>query len=258
MNNFIREHTYAFLLTVEKFRSFYPADFQPTWIRTTTIPVTAKFPVESFDKKVIEDLFDEVETIDMGKNQIWRRVHNNFMHSVSIGFTDHLSDKAIKVFCNGSVQICGGCDLFDAYDAICQTTDFLNTIYAEQFDHRTIDFQVNNINSTYSLGYTINILELTMCFAECSIFRSVEFNPDRYSAVKIKFRPAEDMKAVVVSIFGTGSVIITGARTLKEIVFAYNIINHHIITHREKLLVKPHKTPPPTVRIDLSISLYFH
>jgi hypothetical protein len=36
------------------------------------------------------------------------------------------------------------------------------------------------------------------------------------------------MKEITTSIFGTGKIIITGAETLKEIAFAYNIINQHI------------------------------
>src|SRR5210317_1163236 len=56
----------------------------------------------------------------------------------------------------------------------------------------------------------------------------VSFEPDRYSAVKIKFKPSEDMKEITCSIFSTGKIIITGAETLKEIAFAYNIINQHI------------------------------
>ena len=59
----------------------------------------------------------------------------------------------------------------------------------------------------------------------------VSFEPDRYSAVKVKFKPAEDMKEVTTSIFSTGKVIITGAETFKEIAFAYNIINQHINTN---------------------------
>ncbi len=36
------------------------------------------------------------------------------------------------------------------------------------------------------------------------------------------------MKEITTSIFSTGKIIITGAETLKEIAFGYNIINHHI------------------------------
>jgi TATA-box binding protein (TBP) (component of TFIID and TFIIIB) len=67
-------------------------------------------------------------------------------------------------------------------------------------------------------------------FEKYSDVFKVSFEPDRYSAVKVKFKPAEDMKEVTTSIFSTGKVIITGAETFKEIAFAYNIINQHINT----------------------------
>ena len=67
-------------------------------------------------------------------------------------------------------------------------------------------------------------------FEKYSDIFKVSFEPDRYSAVKVKFKPAEDMKEVTTSIFSTGKVIITGAETFKEIAFAYNIINQHINT----------------------------
>jgi TATA-box binding protein (TBP) (component of TFIID and TFIIIB) len=65
-------------------------------------------------------------------------------------------------------------------------------------------------------------------FEEYDDIFKVSFEPDRYSAVKIKFKPAHDMKEITCSIFSTGKIIITGAETLKEIAFAYNIINQHI------------------------------
>ena len=70
----------------------------------------------------------------------------------------------------------------------------------------------------------------------------VTFDPDRYSAVKIKFKPASDMKQVTVSIFSTGKIIVTGAQTLQEIAYAYNIINRHIISGAKKIKVSPTDT----------------
>jgi TATA-box binding protein (TBP) (component of TFIID and TFIIIB) len=58
----------------------------------------------------------------------------------------------------------------------------------------------------------------------------VSFEPDRYSAVKMKFRPAADMKEVTASVFSTGKIIVTGAETLKEIAFAYNILGTHMMS----------------------------
>jgi len=91
-------------------------------------------------------------------------------------------------------------------------------------------FRVVMINSNFSLNWNINLMKTANHFENYSGVFKVSFEPDRYSAVKVKFKPAEDMKEVTASIFSTGKVIITGAETFKEIAFAYNIINQHINT----------------------------
>ena len=58
----------------------------------------------------------------------------------------------------------------------------------------------------------------------------VTFDPDRYSAVKVKFVPGPGMKQVTASIFSTGRIIVTGAQTLAEIAGAYEILNKNIDT----------------------------
>jgi TATA-box binding protein (TBP) (component of TFIID and TFIIIB) len=68
----------------------------------------------------------------------------------------------------------------------------------------------------------------------------VTFDPDRYSAVKVKFMPKPDQKQVTASIFSTGKIIVTGAQTLDEIAGAYETINRIITTDA---LVKPVAVP---------------
>jgi TATA-box binding protein (TBP) (component of TFIID and TFIIIB) len=89
-------------------------------------------------------------------------------------------------------------------------------------------FRVVMINSNFSLNHNVNLIKVTNWFERYNDIFKVSFEPDRYSAVKIKFKPAHDMKEITCSIFSTGKIIITGAETLKEIAFAYNIINQHI------------------------------
>jgi len=52
----------------------------------------------------------------------------------------------------------------------------------------------------------------------------VSFNPETYSAVKIKFVPGAGMKQITASIFSSGKIIITGAVNLMEILAAYKFI----------------------------------
>jgi len=68
----------------------------------------------------------------------------------------------------------------------------------------------------------------------------VTFDPDRYSAVKLKFTPREGQKQVTASIFSTGKIIVTGAQTLDEIAGAYELINNTIDA---SILVKPVAEP---------------
>ena len=56
----------------------------------------------------------------------------------------------------------------------------------------------------------------------------VSFDPDRYSAVKVKFEPSPGMKSVTASIFSTGKIIVTGAQKLEEIALAYKVLNEHL------------------------------
>ena len=84
------------------------------------------------------------------------------------------------------------------------------------------------INSNFSLNYNINLRLVCQEFSKYQDTFKVSFEPDRYSAVKVKFKPAEDMKEITTSIFGTGKIIITGAQTLREIADAYRIINDTI------------------------------
>lgn len=68
------------------------------------------------------------------------------------------------------------------------------------------------------------------------------FSEDKYAAVKIKFKPAEDMKSLTASVFGTGKVILSGAETLKEIAFGYNTLVHFM--NMNETVLEDHQDDP--------------
>ena len=168
----------------------------------------------------------------------WNLKPTTFYNQITLGYTDQYSTKSVKVFPNGSVQVAGCADLFDCRRVIKQLTFILNTVLEIQIPSN--GFRVVMINTNFSLNYNINLMETARVFGENKVFASVTFDPDRYSAVKIKFKPSENMKQVTTSIFSTGKIIVTGAETLKEIAFAYNMINQHINAHKD--VVKVSKT----------------
>ena len=91
----------------------------------------------------------------------------------------------------------------------------------------TADASVKMINTNFSLNSSVNLNKVIAKFSARAGFK-VTFDPDRYSAVKVKFMPKPDQKQVTASIFSTGKIIVTGAQTLDEIAGAYETINNTI------------------------------
>lgn len=229
----VANNTFSYLLTLDEFRNKYTVNFCPSWIKITTITMVSKY-IQEIDIPKLKEVFNEEKEIHLrmkgenGEGFIWTMKPTTFYNQITLVYKDFNSTKSIKVFPNGSLQVAGCSDLFDCKKIISQLSHLFE-IYLGNESFVPIDsFRVVMINSNYSLNYNINLLETVAQFEKYPDIFKVSFEPDRYSAVKIKFKPAQDMKEITTSIFSTGKIIITGAETLKEIAFAYNIINQHI------------------------------
>jgi len=253
MNKFADNHTFNYLATLGEFRKSYPMDHRPSWVKITTITIISKFE-QDIDIHKLRSKLQEIGPIHVrAKGSTfegfeWKLKPTTFYNQVTLGYIDQYSTKSIKVFPNGSIQVAGCSDLFDCRRVITQLSFILKTVL--EVDIPSNGFRVVMINTNFSLNYNINLMETARLFGENKIFTSVTFDPDRYSAVKIKFKPAEDMKQVTASIFSTGKIIVTGAETLKEIAFAYNVINQHIHTHKDQIKVSK------TVNTDVFDTVY--
>ena len=239
-SKFADNHTFNYLMTIGYFRENFPEEHRPSWVKITTITIISKF-VQEIDIHKLRNRLQEMGTIKIRvcgstfDGFEWKLKPTTFYNQVTLGYTDQYSTKSVKVFPNGSVQVAGCSDLFDCRNIIKQLTFILNTVL--ETDVASNGFRVVMINTNFSLNYNINLMETARVFNSEPVFTSVTFDPDRYSAVKIKFKPAADMKQVTASIFSTGKIIVTGAETLKEIAFAYNIINQHINAHKDRVKV---------------------
>ena len=238
----IANNTFSYLLTLDEFRSKMPDEYKPSWIKITTITVISKFERE-IDIKKLREVFEENGSIKLRRvgsdfdGFEWKIKPTTFYNQITLTYEDQYSVKSVKIFPNGSIQIAGASDLLDAKRIITQLEYLFKICIGLEKPTPLDSFRVVMINSNFSLNYNVNLMEVAQHFENHSDIFKISFEPDRYSAVKIKFRPAEEMKEITTSIFSTGKVIITGAETLKEIVFAYNIINQHI-NQNEKIRVK--------------------
>jgi|TARA_B110000971_G_C20028188_1_gene509963 TATA-box binding protein (TBP) (component of TFIID and TFIIIB) len=229
----IANNTFSYILTQNEFRDSYPENIRASRIKLTTITMISSFS-KHIDVERIRNIFEQVKDINLHRANLtdnkpitWHLKPSTFYNQITLTYDDGHSTKSIKIFPNGSIQVAGCEDLFNCTYVISGLVHIL-----QEFDKEIIPpadtFRVVMINSNFSLNYNINLIKTTEHFEKYSDVFKVSFEPDRYSAVKVKFKPAEDMKEITTSIFGSGKIIITGAETLKEIVFAYNIINQHI------------------------------
>ena len=74
--------------------------------------------------------------------------------------------------------------------------------------------------------------------------KSAEYNPDKYPAVNIKFRPLESSidssKDITICVFNPGSVIVTGKKDFKHIKEGYDYINNIINNyHKDIIYLRP-------------------
>ena len=237
----VANNSFSYILSLDEFRSSFPEELRPSWVKITTITIISKFPT-TIDICKLRSRLEHVGQVTLkradakySKGFTWRLNNTTaFYNQITLKCED-VSTKSVKLFSNGSVQIAGARDLFDCKRIISQLS-WICKKFANIADPPK-DFRVVMINSNFSLNSTLNLMSVAKHFSQASLFKTT-FQPDRYSAVKIKFKPAEDMKEITCSIFSTGKIIITGAETLKEIAFGYNVIVSHI-NERMDLRVAP-------------------
>ena len=238
MYSSIANNSFSYLLTIDAFRNDLPEDIRPSWIKITTITMVSNF-IQNIDIKRLRAVFEEIGTYKMKRSGTttdgfeWKLKPTTFYNQVTLTYHDSYSTKSVKVFPNGSIQVAGCCDLFDCKRIITQLIHIFKVFLNLEIKVPIDSFRVVMINSNFSLNYNINLMKVSDWFERYNDIFKVSFEPDRYSAVKVKFKPAHEMKEITCSIFSTGKIIITGAETLKEIAFAYNIINQHINENSE-------------------------
>ena len=243
----MNEPTFQYIRNLNAIRSRLIQDTarpEPSWVRITTITMCSKFLQEIDLKKFRENFTKMGGSITVRRRGSrfrgfeWKMKETAFYNQVTIGYDDAYSRKSIKLFPNGSIQVAGCSDLFDCRRILKQLAFILKVVLELDELPPTQDASVKMINTNFSLNSSVNLHKVIQKFSSPSF--KVTFDPDRYSAVKVKFCPKPDQKQVTASIFSTGKIIVTGAQTLDEIAGAYETINKVITTDA---LVKPVAEP---------------
>lgn len=225
----------------------------PSWVRITTITMCSKF-LEAIDLPKFRENFRKLETVyvrpkgSRSRGFAWKMKETAFYNQVTIGYEDHSSRKSIKLFPNGSIQVAGCADLFDCRRILKQLSFILMVVLGKEAVVPVDEVSVKMINTNFSLNSSVNLLKIIGKLSKAAPGQDsaspsfkVTFDPDRYSAVKVKFVPKPGQKQVTASIFSTGKIIVTGAQTLDEIAEAYSILNQNL--RDPAILIKPSAQP---------------
>ena len=227
--------TFDYILKLNAIRTALLADPnrpEPSWVRITTITMISKFQT-GIDLPKFRENFTKLESVRVRpvgstcSGFEWRMKDTAFYNQVTIGYVDHYSRKSIKIFPNGSIQVAGCSDLFDCKRVLRQLSFIMQVVLELDAPVPTDPPAVKMINTNFSLNASVNLHKIIGRLSQDPVFK-VSFDPDRYSAVKVKFVPGPNMKQVTASIFSTGRIIVTGAQTLAEIAGAYEILNKNI------------------------------
>ena len=231
--------TFEYILKLHEIRSAIIASDkdrpEPSWVRITTITMISKFQ-EQIDLPKFRENFTKLESVRVrpvgstSEGFEWRMKDTAFYNQVTIGYSDHYSRKSIKIFPNGSIQVAGCSDLFDCKRVLAQLAFIMQVVLELEAPVPTDPPAVKMINTNFSLNASVNLHKIIGRLSQDPATFKVSFDPDRYSAVKVKFVPGPGMKQVTASIFSTGRIIVTGAQTLGEIAGAYEILNKNIET----------------------------
>lgn len=203
-----------------EFRRGVPEATRPTWLRTTTITLTAKLPGVTINHEKIHLLFKKFRhgiPVYYGHTKtpyMWRIFYSDFYNQLSIGYTDALSTKKVKLFPNGSLQIAGCADIADCKRFTTQLRWLLGTIL--KVDIPADVFRIVMYNCYFSLNHFVDVYSLIDILEAQGV--KYTYDPDRYAAVKVKLNNA------TVSIFVSGSVLITGTKSQSESLVVYKRI----------------------------------
>ena len=213
----------------------------PSWVHLSTITMVSKFE-KPLNLEALKEMFVRRKVISIKnkgaaeKSAEWKLEDTAFHNQMTISFRNNHSIRSVKLFPNGSIQVAGCKDFIDCEYILNQIAFLVKVILKE--DNPVGPPVVSMINSNFSINSTINQRMVIQKLSADPKFK-VSFNPEKYAGVIVKFVPGKGEKRVTASVFGSGKVIVTGAKTLSEISDAYATLTS-LLT--KELMVKPAPT----------------
>ena len=200
-----------------------------------------------------------------------KKENDYFYNSCSIIVKADLSTKCvnIKLFNNGKITLTGSKKEMDGYHSCCVLLQELKkelTIFSEEdIAHINsldiLNYKITMINSDFNTNFKIDLLKLLYILNTNILDLFTKFNPEKYRGLIIGYywntenilRNGKCLcktkcngkgcgtgdgqcKKVTISVFKSGSIIITGARLVRQVDDAYHLINRILKENYEEII----------------------
>jgi hypothetical protein len=200
-----------------------------------------------------------------------KKDNENFYNSCSIIVKAALDVKCvnIKLFNNGKITLTGAKSEFDGYNSSCvlleemkKEKDIFIDMNEDEINLTKIaNYSITMINSDFNTNFKIDLLKLLGILNQTEKEIFTKFNPEKYRGLIIGYywnldKKVQDgkclckskcngkgngkgdgkCKKITISVFKSGSVIITGGRLVKQIEDAYKSINIILKDHYHDII----------------------
>ena len=173
------------------------------------------------------------------------KAKKSFYNQTTITVSE-LTNKSVKVFKNGKLQITGLTSQNDFNNTIKVVKEILvNTpeaVNPEDVTHDLIDSKIEMINSNFNFEKELNLKKLRLIMLENKNIKDASYNPDTYPGINAKYNDTS------LFVFGTGNIVITGAKSLQEVRDAYEFVSELVCSNKDTHIrkgigKKPSKNP---------------
>tara|TARA_Y100000389_G_C17469730_1_gene529215 strand:- start:7360 stop:8169 length:810 start_codon:yes stop_codon:yes gene_type:complete len=149
------------------------------------------------------------------------KVKKNFFNQGTLTFRD-ITTKSIKIFTNGKLQMTGITSLLEGQRVAHKVCDLISRCTETNVIPVSVDIAM--INSDFCIRKSVNILRLMTKITGDVIF---SYDPDTYPGLKMKYNN------VSIFVFSTGSVVITGSKSLQDLHSAFTYITNLVFSNAE-------------------------
>jgi len=224
-------------------------------VNVSTITLLCTLSVPKVDIQGFTNNFhEEGVTVKISKNnkqfELTKRgkIKKTFFNQVTLNYFD-ISNKSIKVFSNGKLQITGISSCYECHHVIGLITTWLNRENVSDPISVT-DAYFGMLNVNFSVKYCLDLALLNRQLNMNENVMSV-YNPETYPAINMKLQlsPGEYMcstktnKNISIFVFGTGNIVITGSKCIEAVFEAYAFIVDKI-SKTPDVLLRANIIPP--------------